>query len=34
MTTRSPVWDNSGVLTLLFVLLATEWILRRKKGFA
>jgi uncharacterized membrane protein len=34
VTTRSPAWDNSLVLSLLCLPLATEWALRRWKGLA
>ena len=34
VTSRSPVWDNPLVLTLIFALLATEWVIRRWRGLA
>jgi len=34
VTTRSPAWDNSALLTLLFALLTVEWTTRRWMGMA
>ena len=31
---RRPVWDQAWVWALLLGLLATEWILRRRRGLA
>jgi hypothetical protein len=34
VTSRSPAWDRPLVLSLVFALIAAEWVLRRWKGLA
>ena len=31
-STRVPLWDSPAVLALIFVPLAAEWVIRRRKG--
>jgi hypothetical protein len=34
VTSKAPTWDQPWVLSVLFLLLAAEWIVRRAKGLA